>query len=752
MQIKPLAMGTLAATLTLVAYAALQVRVNDPVVLSTGSHGDKPKLQRMADGSLLAIYGDSPAEAGLVYDVKAAVERPARDVFVRRCVPSASVSCEQASDWSAPLNVSGSALLASSGSFDWRGTLGEPSPYWGDIDKPNVKAAGSLVVVTWVGKHCPDGDLSQPGVQPSVQRGVRYGERDGGRVIPFSCVWVSHSTDSGATWAAPRQLSTGERDAIQDASSAQLNSETKLGQAVLSWQEDPSGLQLGEAGGPGDGASGAKVSLGTDIWYAYAGINLSDNTGAEPVTANDFTLSTPVRLTDNQTRLGPELNEAAPELYDGTGAAIDVATVETGDAGASRANIGQVGNQVIVAYEESKGSAGASVGKFIRYHSFTYNKPVPVDGDATTNDRRGCVISDPAKNARRVRFVSQGPADAGAGGIQLAIFWREGVANEGGPADVVLRLAGAADASTVAIKPQHLRPAVDTNCTTSVYAEAAALAQARAINVSSRSASVTASDNGLGDDTELNAAENALAHRALLRGRDLWVGYSYAADLAALGTQADHYNFWLRQYNVDSAAWGVPRNVSGITDKRINVREPRLFGTPKGSATACPSGNPAAATTTDPTLCQNADVVYVAWGTQENVPVGSTPTSAVTDQGIFIGASVDGARTFSSPVRYSQARGALFEDDEAAYEAQIATRPDGQRFFGVWSQRPLNGDTSDVAYASGEISLVPDPQAVVVPLDEGGGCSATSDPRPLDPALPLLALLAWAALRARRRR
>ena len=751
MRIPPLAIGTLAATLTLVAYAALQIQVNDPLVLSTGSHGDKPKLQRMADGSLLAFYGDSPAEAGLVYDVKAALERPARDVFVRRCTPSASVTCEQTSDWSAPQNLSGSALQASSGSFDWRGALGEPSTHWGDIDKPNVKAAGSLVVVTWVGKHCPDGDLSQAGVQPSVQRGVRYGDRDGGRVIPFSCMWATHSTDSGATWAAPRQLSTGERDAIQDASSVQFNSETKLGQAVLSWQEDPSGLQLGEAGGPGDGASGAKVSLGTDIWYAYAGINLSDNAGAEPITGNDFALSTPVRLTDNQTRLGPELNEAAPELYDGSGAAIDVATVETGDAGASRANIGQVGNQVIVAYEESKGSAGATEGKFIRYHSFTYNKPAPVEGDATTNDRRGCVISDPAKNARRVRFVTQSAADAGAGGIQLAIFWREGVANEGGPADVVLRMAGSADASTVAIKPQHLLPAVDANCTTSVYAEAAALGQARAINVSSRSASVSASDNGLGDDTEANAAENALAHRALLRGRDLWVGYSYAADLAALGTQTDHYNFWLRQYNADSAAWGLPRNVSGITDKRINVREPRLFGTPKGSATACPSGNPADPGTTNPALCQNADVVYVAWGTQENVAVGSTPTSAITDQGIFIAASVDGARTFAAPVRYSQARGALFEDEEAAYEAQIATQPDGKRFFGAWSQRALDSELTDVAYASGEISLVPDP--VTVPLDQGGGgCSASSEPRPLDPALPLLALLALIGLRARQRR
>jgi hypothetical protein len=89
-------------------------------------------------------------------------------------------------DWSAAVNVSKSALLQSTGTFDWRGTLGEPSTYPGDIDKANIKTSGPMMVLTWVSKHCPDGDLTTADVQTSVQRGIKYLERDS-RVIPFSC-------------------------------------------------------------------------------------------------------------------------------------------------------------------------------------------------------------------------------------------------------------------------------------------------------------------------------------------------------------------------------------------------------------------------------------------------------------------------------------------------------------------------------------------------------------------------------------
>jgi len=143
------------------------------------------------------------------------------------------------------------------------------------------------------------------GDKPKIQRAgdgtlvVVYGDS---RIIPFACTWMAHSTNNGTSWSAPRQLSTGERDAKQDSSAGSFNTGTRKGQVNISWQEDPQGLQLGEADGPGDGASGANVNGGTDVWYAWATIDLPDADKQ-----NDFVLAAPSgvpgalghRLTDN---------------------------------------------------------------------------------------------------------------------------------------------------------------------------------------------------------------------------------------------------------------------------------------------------------------------------------------------------------------------------------------------------------------------------------------------------------------------
>ena len=107
------------------------------------------------------------------------------------------------------------------------------------------------------------------------------------REVPFSCVYAAHAGGDGVddgNWTVTR-LSDGSRDAHQDVSRGMQNG----GWAVI-WQEDPRGLQPGEAEGPGDGASGARVSLGTDVWYTYSGPG--DKFGA---------WQAPVRLTDNWT-------------------------------------------------------------------------------------------------------------------------------------------------------------------------------------------------------------------------------------------------------------------------------------------------------------------------------------------------------------------------------------------------------------------------------------------------------------------
>ena len=699
------------------AHAATQITVQAPFAFSDGISADKPKIQRLGDGTLVAVYGDAPAGAGMVYDVKAAAERAARDIFVKTCKPTATRTCDNFADWSPAVNVSNSALRQSTGMFDWRGTLGEPSTYPGDVDKPNIKPSGPMLVLTWNSKYCPGG----------VQRAILYPDRDS-RVIPFSCVWVSYSTNKGASWSAPIQLSTGLRDAIQDSSSGSIGTDPanagsyNKGQIAISWQEDPQGLQEGEGAGPGEGAAGAKVDGGTDIWYAYATADLS----IPGTPTDDFVLAPAVRLTDNWTGAYGRANTDT-SVYDGEGALVPEASLETGQVGASRANIAMVGTTTIVAYEESKNSGGADQGKFVRYHAFKFDAP-----PSTAQAKAGCIISDPAKNARRVRFLTQSPGDAGPGGIQIAVFWREGAYNEGGPADIVLRRGMGG------LQPANMVPAVDPACETSDYASASGLTSARAENISSDTPTATTAN--LADDTERNPAENALAHRGVLRGGELWIGYSYTADLSRLEAQLDNYNFWIRKFTV-GGNWESPKNVTNIADKAVNVREPRMFGTPK-STSACPA---------DPTFCRNTDVIYLAWGTQTNVPPGD-PAGA-QDLGVFVTVSRDSAATFAKPVRLSVAQGILAGDDESAYESQNATRPDGTRFYSVWNQKDLITGATKAMYTSGDVTVVADPTPVAPIVGRrGGGCSAASGAAPLDPMLPMLALIGLLGAGVRRLR
>jgi hypothetical protein len=733
------------------AYAAAQITVKEPFALSDGTMGDKPKLQRAGDGTLVSAYGDSPAGAGMVYDVKAAEERTARDLFVKTCKPGTTRpdavvrTCDVKADWSTAKNISNSALLPSTGVFDWRGALGDATTYPGDIDKANIKTSGPMMVLTWVSKYCPDGDLSTPAADSYKQRAIQYLERNS-RVIPFSCTWTSYSINNGVDWSTAKQLSTGERDAIQDASGGAINTTQFLadgvtpnpayrkGQINISWQEDPQGLQLGEADGPGDGASGANVNGGTDVWYVYATVDLS----VPNTTADDFVLAPAVRLTDNWQGLYG-INGSVNYIYDGAGVNVDEDLIEKGQAGAARPNIGMVGTTSIVAYEETKGSVGLDDGKFIRYHAFPFATPggsstVP---NPSTGNSVGCIISDPAKNARRVRFLTQSPTDAGPGGIQIGIFWKEGSYDKGGPSDIMVRrgLGG--------LQPANMVPAVDAACATSDYATAIALTSAKGDNISSQAPIATTAN--LTDDTEANFTENALAHRGVLRGTDMWIGYSYTSDLVKLWAQLDNYNFWIRKFTV-AGGWENPKNVTNIADKNINVREPRIFGTPATNTALCP---------TDPTFCQNRDVVYLAWGTQTNVspydPVGGQ------DLGEYITVSLDSAATFATPVKLSVAQGVIAGDEDSAFEAQPVTRPDGTRFYSVWNQRNATTSATVAEYVSGDVAQVTDP--VVPPVtppttstDEGGGCTVSDGQRPMDPLLPLLAALGLAGWGLRRQR
>ena len=745
------------AGLALAATFITEIRLKDEIYLSTGGNGHKPKIQRAgADGTLVSAYGDSPAEAPLVYDPKAQAERPARDIYVRWCKPTPEtdttttprITCDAESEWSTPVNVSQSALKSSI-STDWKGDTGDGSrlAFYGDIDKPNIKTSGPVMVLTWTSKYCPNGDLTAEdadGDQNLNQRAVRYLDREN-RIVPFSCTWMAYGRQNGTIWSTPVQLSNGERDAKQDSSSGTYLAPNA--RIAISWQEDPEGLQPGDADGPGDGASGANVTGGTDVWYAYAQIN--NSTGAITFGPGENSARTArtkaYRVTDNWDGTTYGLSGQISNVFDALGNNLDGRTagqeVEQGNAGASRPNIGVVGTTTVLAWEETKGSEGLAFGKFVRYLNFAYTTPPAAAA--------GCVLSNPEKNARRVRFLTQDETAAPPGGVNIAIFWKEGFFDKGGPSDIVVRRGmGGLDAA-------NMVPAVDPGCATSVYEDAIALANAQAENISSRASTVTATDTGLADDTELNFAENALAHRGVLRGTELWIGYNYTSDLVKLWAQQDNYNFWVRKFTWDEAtstgSWDLPQNISNVTDTRINVREPRFFGTPPSQPAGCPGGD--VTTAPDPTLCQAKNVIFVAYGSQTNV--SPFDPAGPEDLGIYLTVSRDSGVTFIPAVEYSTERGALFDDEDFAFEAQLVARPDGNRVYGVFNTE--NADGSAAAYRSADVV---DVEVVVPPPVDGGddgdsdsfGCAMGSGKTPFDPTLLLLGGLGIAGLGLRRLR
>ena len=634
------------------AYAVTQISPSDPVELSDpGSLGYafKTKLARTTSGVLVTTYGDAYDAAKVVYDVKGQVNRPARDIFVRTC-DSAILDCSVASNWTGEVNISNTAAQSSIDT-DWDGNTNGDNirkPYWGDSDKPNIINAGTRVQLTWVDKYCP----AAGGLPAVAQRTVTYLTRDN-REVPFSCVYVSTSDNNGSTWSAPTQLTDGSRDAKQDASKIQSD-----GHAIITWQEDPLGLQLGEGDGPGEGASGAGTHHGTDVWH----------TTTTPYAVNASPAwATPDRVSDNYTGAGASGDY--DDIKDATGALVDVGIIDGGVAGASRPNVGLVGPTAIVAYEETKGTGGLDDGKFVRYHTFTYNDA------AVTNNNVGCIISDPAENARRVRFVPQATPGT-ASSTTLGIFWKQGLYDQGGPSDIMLRRG------TLDFTSANMVPAVDANCEASDYAAAIALNNDAPVNLSSEAP--TATDANLGDNSDANNSENALAHRALLRGDDLYVGFSYTPDWAvATYTTLENYNFWLRHYDGETDSWTSPVNLSNITDKGLNAREPRLVGTP-----AAPD--------------QNTSAFVIAWGTQTNVP---EHLGGAEELDIYYTRSFDKGVTFEPVISVPNPNGV------ARFESQLRPTPDGQTVYMAWNEN--TSTATNAMFSQGLTETVPDEPVAV---------------------------------------
>ncbi len=604
----------------------------------------KTKLLRLGNGTLVMAFGEGVDASRLAYNLKGDAEIPAQDLFVRTCA-STAVDCSVEANWTAAQNIS-NTVNKSSMSTEWQGEGTGRVPYPGDSDKPNIVNSGTNLMLTWTDKFC---EALPDDLDGTNQRSVTYLTRDN-REIPFSCTYAAHSADSGKTWSVPIQLSDGSRDAKQD-----VGKVNALGKAVVSWQEDPLGLQLGSADGPGDGASGATASHGTDVWYTTSTneVTKTDPDSGLPVAGKTTGFNSLARLTDNVTGQASGLHGV---IRDAAGVLVDDASIEGGSTASTRANSGMVGPNLIFAYEETKGTSGLDIGKYVRYHTFTY----PTD-PTTQSGQAGCLISNPTENARRVRFVLNsvpGPET----GLTMGIFWKEGQYDQGGPSDIVARIAKGGFA------PTDMSPAVDVNCTEADLELAQAVNNTPAFNLSSNTKAGT---NTLADTTETNNIETANAHRGGAAGDNLFIGFSYSEDWAlSTYTNLVNYDFYMRTYDAVTNTWAGAKNLSNLPSTLISVREPRVVK---------------AAFSADPAANYNPNAFIVAWGSQTNV---ASHVEDAQDLDVFYTRTFDNGATYEPVVKIAN------PDANPRYESQLRLTPDGQTVYSAWNEESATGTES----------------------------------------------------------
>lgn len=646
---------------------------------SPGGAAAYTRIQRLTkttdgalDGRLVVVYQDATTES-TVWESRGGAHQ-VRDVFVRH-------SDDDGATWSVPINLSRSAGLYSA-ITDGDGD-GVSEPYWGDNSKPVLMTKGDVVVVAWTSRYVPEPGWSRGQVGVSSLQGSSVFDADGvAHEVPYHGVFAAVSPDGGGTWthggeAPALQLTYGRRDAHF------LSHRGQGKRWTMVWQEDPAGLQPGEAEGPGEGSSGAKTSSGTDIWYAF-----TDNV----VTKGSRLAATRTPVSDNSTydataidwvRLdqdkrggaggpddtGPPDDTAGPpdqippegddgcgddepgehepgqgppdDTGPGSGGCGDDETDDGEGAAASRPMLMMVqehgSSTALVAYEETKALGITGSGKVIRYHAFPYDAPGTAGAQDALRGEPGTPLTPQDANARRVRMVVQTPDGVAPA---LAIFWRQGAGSQGAPADILLK--------------------------TSTSTAPAAVLAAPAVNLSSGTPHATSAN--LQDATERDAYENARAHRALLNGSFLVVGYCYTRDaMLAQYTDLVNYDFWVRRSFDGGRTWLAPQNLSQLP-ANLTVAEPRLVAPQK-------------------TGTQDTDAFVSTWSAETNVCEGRA-TDVLSE--IWLTRTADCGETFSPPV--------CMTDDAADYdgESQLQVSDDVRDIYAVWLRKDVG--TSDAAF------------------------------------------------------
>lgn len=501
---------------------------------------DKARIIRLTNGTLVVAWHEGLGAPDRAWGFAGNAHAP-RDIFVR-------VSADDGVTWGDAINVSGTSELTDPTVFyDRVGDGAAPVNFYGDSSKPTLVVAGNQLLITWNDSYCG------PGRHGPARFAGPLGEIE----VPYRCLYAARLTivEGGVNVVAVEQLTDASRDVANQVARA-----TGAGFA-LAWQEDPQGLQLGEARGEGDGGSGARVSRGTDIWYTW----IPGSRFANPASS----WAKPTAISNNYDFSG--------------GAAIG--------GGASRPNIALAGSPptAILVYEETKALGPTDPGKYVRFHAFPFNEPPAAEA--------GVIVSDPSENARRARIVAMSKPGSESG-VRMLVMWRQGQGIQGAPADFMMRIGyvpvgvGIADQPDAGFRIMDLWPTVIPSDPAS---------NAPAMNLSSVN---------LDDSSSMYPDANAKAQRAVMNGDFIYAGYTQDAQAT---DGISEYQYFLRWSKDGGVTWSTPLQVSAGVAGSENVIEPRLIRTPG----TVDSGHPRD--------IHNPDIYVIAWGTEVDPGNGQEP-------------------------------------------------------------------------------------------------------------------------------
>ncbi len=498
---------------------------------AAGTTADKARLLRLNDGTLVAAWHEGIEMTHEAWGLDGAVYAP-RDVFIM-------ASADGGASWGEPVNVSNTAsLVDASVMYDRHGNGTGLASYPGDSGKATVFASGQNLVITWNDTYCGDGRKGP----------AKYQGKLGMIEVPYHCLYAARVTVSSGNieLIAVDRLTNGARDVKNEMARG-----TGAG-FTLVWQEDPEGLQLGEIRGDGHGASGAKVSQGTDIWYAW----IKTAEFVDPGKA----WHGPVPISDN----------------------YDHARGKITGGGASRPVMAMAGSppSVMIVYEERKNSGGIDAGKYVRFHQFPFNAPTESDA--------GVIVSAVGENGRRARVIATSTPGKNHG-TRMVLMWRQGEGIQGAPADFMLRVGSVPTGTDLGSVPNagfrvaDLWPPVDPEDP---------LNSAAALNVSGAE---------LSDPTSVDPFTNAKAHRGVLDGDFIYVAYLLDPNV---NNYIDQIGYFLRWSDDGGLNWSAPMLASASGPGTANIIEPRLIRTPGGLDSGKPED------------IRDSRVFVTAWGTE----------------------------------------------------------------------------------------------------------------------------------------